>query len=89
MRFERAVWASLLLVTLATPALAQNYWIDAPDSVTHRDYAKTSDYIEPVCPPRTAPSFFGVVIIDGLSRPIYTCEPYGPTASEVAWETLE
>lgn len=88
MRFERAIWASILLVSLATPAVAQNYWIDSPDSPTHRDYAKTADYVLPVCPPQMGPIFFGVVVIDGISRPIYTCQ-YGPTPSEIAWENLE
>lgn len=89
MRFERAVWASLLLVSLATPAAAERYWVDNPDNPMHPEYAAASDYKEPNCPPGYGPELFGVVIIDSLSRPIYECRPGKDPVQEVSWESLD
>lgn len=66
-------------------------WIDGPDSQLHEDYVNAQHYDEPLCPPGTVPMFFGVVIVDGLSRPIYTCSDAGTgeVPVEVGWEQLE
>lgn len=63
------------------------YWIEGPASPLHRDYQTSIHYDAPICPPGFVPEFFGVQVVDGVSRPIYRCE-YSPDAhaQRIGWD---
>lgn len=74
-----------LLIGLSTSGTA--YIVRAPTMPNDPDYVTAAQYDDPVCPVNHTSDLFGVVVIDGLSRPVYECR-YDPGDVDefIPWE---
>lgn len=73
-----ALVALAFLVGLSLQAGGKE-WVNAP----------LEGYGEPNCPPHHAPEFFGVVVINGASSPVYQCNAGAEPGNGVSWSQIQ